>query len=263
MRNIAAADVEQPRHRLRVGNHQRVGGGLFHRAAHARELLRRVLAGVAPIVQHDRAGRGRRPLAPDRIERVVFHRYEAGACRSAGFAEPLGAVDRMQPRRIAELRARRQVGFDPSGRRSFDQVLDDENRGVDLLAHLHLITAVDEDCGAIGEHDRRAGRAGEAGEPGEPLVRRRHVFALEAVGVRHDEAVEPAPSSIPRATRRRARRRRRGRSDPRTTGNALRTCAVIYGASRWRATPTRRARRASTSVVQPSSVRRRSSAKPR
>ena len=72
-------------------------------------------------------------------------------------------------------------------------MLDDENRGIDLLAHLHLITAVDEDRGAIGEHDRRAGRAGEAGEPGEPLVRRRHVFALEAVGVRHDEAVEPAP----------------------------------------------------------------------
>ena len=72
-------------------------------------------------------------------------------------------------------------------------MLDGENRRVDLLAHLHLIAAVDENRGALGEHDRGAGRAGEAGEPGQPLVRRRHVFALEAVGVRHDEAVEPAP----------------------------------------------------------------------
>ena len=84
-------------------------------------------------------------------------------------------------------------------------MLDGENRLVDLLAHLHLITAVDEDRGALGEHDRGAGRAGKAGEPGEPLVRRRQVFALEAVGVRHDEAVEPAPLQF-RAQRGDARR---------------------------------------------------------
>ena len=71
-------------------------------------------------------------------------------------------------------------------------MLDSEDRAVDFLAHLHLIAAVDENHRAVGEHDRRAGRAGEAGEPGEPLVGRRHVFVLEPVGARHDEAVEAA-----------------------------------------------------------------------
>ena len=86
-------------------------------------------------------------------------------------------------------------------------MLDRENRAVDLLAHLHLIAAVDEDHGALGQHDRDAGRAGEAGEPGELLVARRHVFVLEAVGARHDEAVEPAPLEL-RAQSRKARRTR-------------------------------------------------------
>ena len=71
-------------------------------------------------------------------------------------------------------------------------MLDSEDRAVDFLAHLHLIAAVDENHRAVGKHDRGAGRAGEAGEPGEPLVGRRHVFVLEPVGARHDEAVEAA-----------------------------------------------------------------------
>ena len=81
-----------------------------------------------------------------------------------------------------------------------DQMLDGESRGVDLLAHLHLIAAVDEDHGAVGEHDGEAGRAGEAGEPGQPLGAGRHIFVLIAVGARHDEAVEPAPLELARAS---------------------------------------------------------------
>src|SRR5262249_50843283 len=72
------------------------------------------------------------------------------------------------------------------------QMLDGKNVGVDLVAHLQEIAAIDEDRGAVGEHDCRAGRAGEAGEPSEPLFRWRQVFVLETVGARHDEAVQAA-----------------------------------------------------------------------
>ena len=71
-------------------------------------------------------------------------------------------------------------------------MLDREQGGVDLIAHLQQIASVDEDHRAVAEHDRGAGRAGETGEPGEALVGRRHVFVLMAVGARNDEAVEPA-----------------------------------------------------------------------
>ena len=75
-------------------------------------------------------------------------------------------------------------------------MLDGENRAVDFFAHLHLITAVDEQHGAVGQHDRDPGRAGEAGEPGQPLVVGRHVFVLVAIGARHDEAVEASPLEL-------------------------------------------------------------------
>ena len=85
------------------------------------------------------------------------------------------------------------MGFDPGRRRALDQMLDRENSAVDFLGDLHLVATVDEDRGAVGEHDGDSGRAGEPGEPGEPLGAGRHVFVLVAVGARHDEAVEPAP----------------------------------------------------------------------
>ena len=110
----------------------------------------------------------------------------------AGLGEPFGAVDRVQPRRIAELRARRQIVFYPGVRRLLDQMFDREQRAVDFLAHLHLITAVDEQRRAVGKHDGDTGRAGEAGEPGEPLVGGRDVFVQIAVGARHNKAVKPA-----------------------------------------------------------------------
>ena len=83
-------------------------------------------------------------------------------------------------------------------------MLDREDVGVDLIAHLQRIAPVDEDHGAVGEHDRDAGRTGEAGEPGEALFRRRQIFVLIAVGARDDEAGEAAPARARRAARRRA-----------------------------------------------------------
>ena len=70
--------------------------------------------------------------------------------------------------------------------------------GVDLVARLQRVAAVDEQRGARRQHDRDAGRAGEAGQPGQPLLGGRHVFVLVAVGARHDEAGEAAPFSSAR-----------------------------------------------------------------
>ena len=113
VRHIAAADVEQPADRLRIGHHQRVGFDFLQVAADARELRRRVLAGIAQIVQHHRAERRRRPILPAGIDRIVGDGNEAAAGRFAGFGEPLGAVDGVQPRRIAELGSGRQILLDP------------------------------------------------------------------------------------------------------------------------------------------------------
>ena len=75
-------------------------------------------------------------------------------------------------------------------------MFDGEGRRVHFIARLHRVAAVDEQDGAIGQHDGDAGRAGEAGQPGEPLGAGRHIFVLVAVGARHDKTVEAAPLQL-------------------------------------------------------------------
>ena len=99
----------------------------------------------------------------------------------------------------------RQIVLYPGVRRLLDQMFDREQRAVDFLAHLHLITAVDEQRRAVGQHDGDTGRAGEAGEPGEPLVGGRNVFVQIAIGARHHKAAKPAAREF-RAQRGEARR---------------------------------------------------------
>ena len=71
-------------------------------------------------------------------------------------------------------------------------MLDGKDGAVDLGVGLHGVAAVDEDGGALGEHDRAARRAGEAGQPGQPFLARRQVFILLPVGAGYDKAVESA-----------------------------------------------------------------------
>ena len=98
----------------------------------------------------------------------------------------------MQPGVVADPVAALGVLRQPLARRRVDQVLDGEHGLVDLCVRLHGVTAVDEDGGLVGQHDRSAGRAGEAGQPGQAFFAGGEIFVLLAVGARHDEAGEPA-----------------------------------------------------------------------
>ncbi len=72
-------------------------------------------------------------------------------------------------------------------------MLDREQRGIDLIAHLQLVAPVDKNDSPVGEHDRGARRAGEGGQPDKPFLRGRDILALVPIGARHDEAVEILP----------------------------------------------------------------------
>jgi len=93
VRHVAAADVEQPRHILRVGDHQRVGGDFLHFGMQARELVLGGFAGVAQIVRHHGAERRLRPVGPHRIDRLSSTGTSIARAAAAGFGEPLGAFD--------------------------------------------------------------------------------------------------------------------------------------------------------------------------
>ena len=74
------------------------------------------------------------------------------------------------------------------------------------------VPPVDEQGGALGQHDGDAGRAGEAGQPGQPLVMRGDRLALIGIGARHEKAVDARPAQ--RLTERIASRSRLGADPP-------------------------------------------------
>ena len=209
---------------------------------------------------------GGRAVGPDRVDRVGLDRDERRAGRCAGLGELLGAVDGMQPRVVAERGAGREVLLDPALRRRLDQVLDREQRRIDLLARLQA-------CSGRRRTAAR-GRMSTMATPAEPVKpvsqasrssrRPAHIRSGARSARGTMKPVSPrarqfgAQRRDPRAARAAVRR------DPRTTGSGLRTCGAIYGLRGAAATARSSARRRrSTSVTQPSSAMRRSKVRPR
>src|SRR5690606_3844636 len=71
----------------------------------------------------------------------------------------------------------------------------------DLIAHLHRITAVDENRSLFGQHRRGSGRAAETGQPRHALCIVADIFAHMLVADRPDEAVEAAGGEFGADTR--------------------------------------------------------------
>ena len=154
------------------------------------------LAGVARAVDGDRRDRRRRPLGPDRIDRVAVDRDQLRAGLGAGRGQPLGGGGGMQPGIEAEAVAGFQVLGDPALRRRLDQQLDRPGLAVDLLGRLQRVAAIHEYRGILRQHHGKPRRAGEAGQPGQPLFGGRDIFVLLLVGARHDKAGQLAPRQL-------------------------------------------------------------------
>ncbi len=196
VRDVGAADVERPRHRVRVGHHQRVGAQFDDLVANARELRRFSFAGIFQLVHRDLAERRGRALLPDGIDGVALDRDQLRAGLGAGGLQPLHCRRSVQPRVESEAVAGLQLLRQPGLRRRLDQRRHRPCGCIDLLGRLQGVAAVDEQHRAVFQHGGEAGRAGEAGQPGQPFVRRRDIFVLLGVGARYDEAGEIAPGQL-------------------------------------------------------------------
>ncbi len=196
VRNVAAADVEGPGERGRIGDDEHVGLLLAQVGLDARKLVGCGLAGIAQVVQRDRAERLGGTAGPDCVDHVRLGRDERSARLRAGGRQPLHRFGGVQPGIITECRARGQVRLQPFVRRRLDPMHDLEQIRVDLFGRLQRVAAVDEQGSARSEHDRDPGRPGEAGQPAQTLVGRGHIFVLVSVAARHDAAVEAAPSEL-------------------------------------------------------------------
>ncbi len=187
VRDVAAADVEGPRHRVRIRQHQRVDAELGDLGADPLQLLAFRFARELLAVKGD--GRKRRggALGPDRVQRIAVDRDHLRARLGAGGREPLGGRRRVQPRIEPEAVAGHQMLAEPGFGWRLHQRLDAPGLGVDLLSRLQRIAAIDEDGGLPGQHDGKAGGAGEAGQPRQPLFRWRNIFVLLLIGARDHE----------------------------------------------------------------------------
>ena len=71
---------------MRIGNDQRIGVGFLSSGRTPRKLRFGGLAGIAKIVQHDRAERRLRPVAPAGVDRIVVDGDRLGAAASQALA---------------------------------------------------------------------------------------------------------------------------------------------------------------------------------
>ncbi|MGY4421223.1 hypothetical protein ACVWY2_003672 [Bradyrhizobium sp. JR6.1] len=97
MRDVGAADIEGPGHRVAVGEHQRIDPELVDLEPDALQLLGLDLAGKLRAVDRDRAERRRRPFVPDRIDRVAVDGDQLGAGLGACRRQPFGCRRSVQP----------------------------------------------------------------------------------------------------------------------------------------------------------------------
>ncbi len=185
-RNVGAANVQQPGHRLGLvrdiagdtGGLQRGGDfGAFVGGGSAGQRLR--------IDGHRRVGRGR-AVGPCGID-TVGHRHDV---QPGQFAQPLDLSDAVQHRVEPHTSAVRQGTGQPVGQSRRGPVHRLENRGVGLRADLHGIPPIGEDRRPVAQHDDEPCGPGEAGNIGHPLVAGGDVFALMRVGAGHQESVE-------------------------------------------------------------------------
>ena len=144
MRDVGAADVEGPGHRVRIRQHQRIDAEAHDLEVNALELLGFRFAGKLRAVHGDRPERRGRALGPHRIERVAVDRDQFRAGLGAGGGEPLGCRRSMQPRVKSEAVAGGQMLSQPVFRRRIDQRLDAPGLAIDLFCRLQRVAAVDE-----------------------------------------------------------------------------------------------------------------------
>ena len=182
MRDVGAADVEGPGHRMGIRQHQRVDAEPFDLAADALELVALGFAGKLRAVNGDRAERRLWAFGPYGIDGVGVDRDEFRLGLGAGGGQPFGCRRGVQPWIESEAISGRKMCRQPAFGGGVDQRLDPPSLGIDLFCGLQRVAAVDEHGGFMRQHDGKPRRSGKAGEPRQPLFRRRHIFVLLLVG---------------------------------------------------------------------------------
>ncbi len=192
VRDVAAADVEQPGNRVRQRKHRRVLIILPQHGLHVGDLVgsrpTRVLQWMR---DHPVRRRRRAVLAPDLVDKIARGRLQLDLTLREVAAPRFDFVEGMQPGIEANARCLAELAQEPLAHAVARQLRKLEEFAIDFRPGLHRVAPVHEQCCRLARDDREACRAREAGQPAQPFGRGRHILALVLVGAGHDQGVEP------------------------------------------------------------------------
>ncbi len=198
VRQVRAADVEEPGDAVGLGQHRRVGPRLGDGRADPAAPVGRALAGELLGVHAHRAHGLRRAVLPDLVDRVRLEGDEPRPALRRRAAQPVDLGLAVQPGVVADGHPLAQRLLEPLGGGGLAHGHHLEEVPHHLPARLQRVAPVDEERRPVGQHDGEPRRAGEPGEVRQPLVMGGHHLVLVRVGARHEEAVD-APLGQPRA----------------------------------------------------------------
>ncbi len=192
VRDVTAADVEQPGDGIGQRQDHRVLAFLAQGRLQLGDLLLGRLAGVLHGMRDHRALRWGGPLAtPDAVDRIGRQWLELDALGLQRLGQVLDHGGGVQPGIEAHHAAGLQVPAEPVLELGLRHLQHLEGARVDLRRRLHHVAPVDQQRRGGAAHHGQPGRAREARQPLEPLGAARHVLALVLVGARHQHGVEP------------------------------------------------------------------------
>ncbi len=186
--HVGAANVEQPVDRGRIGDDRRILARLLEDGGDVAALVGSTAAREGQRVDEGGCRRRGRLVRPYRVDGIGAQRDEDQQGRA--FRQPIDHVLADQKRIVADPRAGRCHGLQPSGRRLIGDMQELPKRIVDFAPHLQHVAAIGEDRGALGQHDGEAGTSREPGQPGQPFRGGRHILAEMLVRPGHEKAVD-------------------------------------------------------------------------
>ena len=185
-----AADVKGPGNRIGLGEHRCVGTGLGQQLGDHGQLFRNALAGKLQGLNREGGGGPLGLVVPDRVDGIAGERLQSGSHFGAGRGKALGLLGGEQPGVKTQDIALLQIFGNPGGWRLIDEVAGGEDLGIDLLAHLDGVAAINEYGALVKGEDGQAPGTGKTGEPAQAFGIGCHVFALEFVLPGNDQPVK-------------------------------------------------------------------------
>ena len=167
IRNVVAAQVEQPFNVVQTGQNQPVRAGLLKRLPQLLDLVGAGLSGVFVIQQPRGLMGARRAILPNFINQINICAEGDGTLAQTALehVQPVGSDGAsVKTEALSVLQGIRQI-LHQCGDTRFTHAVERNTRALQLLGGLEEVPSIRPKTGGVRGDDNRTGRAGKAGDP--------------------------------------------------------------------------------------------------